>query len=667
MKFFLSIFFTILAFQLFSQTEQEKEIVDGKAFWIHIVEGGNTLYGLHRSYEVPIEEILKHNPSAADGIQIGQRLLIPVPEEEAEKPTVEADSTSRNLFHEVEEKETLFGIARHYGTTVDRLIELNPNADKGIKIGQQLKLPMEVVKDVKMSDEIESKLETEDTSLVEEKITNYKVTFEDSTVRYTVQKGETLYSIAKRFMVKPEKLSELNNIKRNKIKPGDVLIIPLKKEVVEVIKDKQVVKDSIYQDSLLTPVMPQKEKYEIAVFLPLRLSSNKSIVSGLYDEKTRLDPITEISLDFLLGMEMAIDSIEKMGLNATISFYDTEGRLDVLKQHLPKEEVLAADLLIGPFYSENIRFLAEWAKEKEKMMMVPVAVPTQVLKNNPYVSSLIPSDLTLIGGIAEYLAKHHAHHNVLLVNNSSVKDQEHIDYFKTVYERHLPDSCTYRAHLKSINLGSTSGRDIAREFDLDTHNVFVNLSTDAQSIMAFINTLNAAKNETTAHGKSKVTAFGLREWQKLDALSSYYKNRFELHVPLPVYLNYSSTPVNNLTKKIRSEYSFDASRYTFQGYDVIMHATKSLMLNQDNDSIMGLINKINLISVGEGHGKENGSVFIVKQSDYELHLAGLERHGLFSTSEVEDQDLENGDTEEEEDGGIEKEIERKTEDEGSDQ
>jgi LysM repeat protein len=49
---------------------------------------------------------------------------------------------------------------------------------------------------------------------------NYEVEFDDSIVKYTVQRKETLYSISRRFMVSVEELSEVNDIRRNKIKPG---------------------------------------------------------------------------------------------------------------------------------------------------------------------------------------------------------------------------------------------------------------------------------------------------------------------------------------------------------------------------------------------------------------------------------------------------------------
>lgn len=47
-----------------------------------------------------------------------------------------------------------------------------------------------------------------------------------STATYTVRKGDTIYSIAKKFRVSPDAIIDLNNIKNSKIVPGMKLKVP---------------------------------------------------------------------------------------------------------------------------------------------------------------------------------------------------------------------------------------------------------------------------------------------------------------------------------------------------------------------------------------------------------------------------------------------------------
>ncbi len=45
------------------------------------------------------------------------------------------------VIHSVGEKETLYGISRRYGTSVESILQYNPTADAGLEIGQILKIP----------------------------------------------------------------------------------------------------------------------------------------------------------------------------------------------------------------------------------------------------------------------------------------------------------------------------------------------------------------------------------------------------------------------------------------------------------------------------------------------------------------------------------------------
>lgn len=601
---------------LANSQEQGKEIIDGKEYYIHVVERGNTLYGLHQYYKVEIDAIIEANPSSSEGLQIGQRLKIPTGITNVEESVTETKDT---LFHLVEPRETLFGISRKYDCSIEEITAANPGAEDGIKINQKLIIPCKINTG---DDESDSGDSFSDETPQEQPI--YELEFEDSIVKYTVQRRETLYSISKRFMVPVEKLVEVNDIKNNKIKPGQELIIPLKKERIERIPTKPVQpEDTTKIDSTLQLGIEHKEKYNITLLLPLKVDANAQILSGLYDDKTRINDITNISVDFLLGAEQALDSLEKLGLVANVYVKDTEGSLTVLKSILEEPEVKESDLLIGPFFPKSIAHAADWAKSKGKQIVIPVGASADVLKDNPFVSVMVPSDLTLIGGMAKYLAQTHYDDNVMLVGGQSNDHKNRDEYFTAIYESYLPEE-SYRSSLKKVDLGSSSGRDLARTYDLDTHNIYISLAEDAQHVMQFINTLNASKNYGSSQGKAKVTAFGMRDWHKISALSSYYKNRFELHTPMPNYLSYNTSLIKEKVEALHETHKIDPSRYFFQGFDVVFAsiATKILGLETTN----GYINRVDYQRVGATHGFENSTVFIVKQKDFDLHLMGCVNH-----------------------------------------
>lgn len=617
MKYLIGIIFIFTCLLTHSQ-EQEREVIDGKTYLVHIVESGNTLYGLHRKYNVPIEEIIAVNPSSKDGLQVGQKILIPT--SSTSKPKIDS-SEVKVKTHKVKAKETLFGISRKYGCTVDDLLEVNPEIEDGLKVGQEIIIPLSAKNDVTQEIEDEEPKE-EAKNIVDDE--NYKVTFEDSIVEYKVQKGETLYSISKRFMVPVKTLVEINKIKREKIKPGDILIIPLKKERIEVVEVRPLlVDDSLKQDSLAVIDIEEKEKYIITILLPLRIDKNAEILSGVIDENTRMDNVTEIAVDFLMGAQIALDSLEKIGLTATVHVLDTEGSLNVLETLMDSDEVKESDLIFGPFYPESVTYAAKWAKENEKHLIIPVRASTEIIKNNPYVNMLIPSDLTLVGGMAKFLAQNYKDDHILIAEGNDESEKERIAYFKEVFEMSISDSSN-RTAPKVVPLGSSSGRDLAQTFNLEAHNIFVCLAEDVQRSMQFINTLNAAKNYTPAHGKAEITVFGPRAWDNVSSLNSYYRNRFKVHTPSPTFISYDNPVIVEFLKSFRSKYNTDASKYVFQGFDALFSVCKVQLLKGEMPD--GYINDIVLQQVSDEHGSENSNVFIVRQEDFELFLSGRVTH-----------------------------------------
>ncbi|MEX1193275.1 MAG: LysM peptidoglycan-binding domain-containing protein [Brumimicrobium sp.] len=603
----------LMVFNTSFTQEIGEEVRGDTTFKIHIVEQGNTLYGLKQHYNTSIEAIIKSNPGVEDGLQIGQRLAIPIIEKEK-------INFSEPDYHVVSAKETLFGIAKKYGITVDELIEANPGTEQGLQIGQRLVIPngkKVIEEDKQPQDSVDTATQVQDSITV-----NYEVDFEDSIVKYTVQKKETLYSISRRFMVSVEELSEINDIKNNKIKPKQVLIIPLKKERIKKIEIRNIQSSDTIVDTLQMKPLPIKEKYTVVIMLPLKTESNEKVLSGMLDENTRLNNISDIAVDFLMGAQLALDSLKEMGVTADVHIIDTKGDVKILAELLNSELFEKVDLIIGPFYPKLVEKTANWSKKNKIEMIVPTSIPSKLLMDNPYVTATVPSDLTLLNSMAKYIAKNHADDKLFIINDEEQEVKDRIAYFKKIYFENVADTLNSNQFIMT-DLGSSSGRDLARKIDPDTSNFFICLSDNVQQVMKFINALNAAKNYSSTVGKAKVTVVGTKEWEDMSTLSSYYRNRFNLHYATSNYLNYEEDTIIAFINHYNNEYKAYPSKYAFHGFDVVLSQGARVLLRKElND---GLMNYFSLNHVGLGHGKENSGAFICKQSEFEIHLLNINK------------------------------------------
>ena len=111
---------------------------------IHIVSKGETLYSISKKYNISVNEIIKHNPDAENGLQIGQKLKILNTKTNSELVSISPSDTSSFIMHTVEKGQTLYSISKQYGISIDQIYHENPEIEtKGLKVGDVLKIPRE--------------------------------------------------------------------------------------------------------------------------------------------------------------------------------------------------------------------------------------------------------------------------------------------------------------------------------------------------------------------------------------------------------------------------------------------------------------------------------------------------------------------------------------------
>jgi LysM repeat protein len=575
MKNILGLLFVLLAFQLFAQPEgAEVEWKDGKKYYIHFVQAGNTLYGLTKLYKITAEEIVATNPELSAGLKEGQKLLIPAVAS-TETPVNIKPVSSNDKTHVVEKSETLYGISRKYDVSMEEMVEANPGIENGISIGQTLIIP-----EGKAGNKPPKAPKAEP-----------KIVFYDTTILHTVLDHETMSSISKRFMVSIDEIQKLNGLKSTKIKAGETLKIPIKKEKISKVEIRQVEKviDKKVDEEL---IFKTKNEYNILILLPFSLDKNP-------------DGITSISTEFLMGAQVALDSLERLGLNANVQVLDVGVDTAKMKSMLNQKEFNDVDLIIGPLMGKNLDIVARWCNVNKVRMISPVTAQTEILKNNQYAIDAVTSDITLMQGIAKYIVENNSRDQIVLVKTGA-KDDE-------LYQ-------AFRKKFMTLSAASSKQKLIEIDMlDLGTHirkggnTIFIVPSRDKIVATKFINALNKVASKA---GTGTIAFYGMKEWVNFDDIKGFYKNKYQFHFASSNDFNYTYDETKNLMRSFRREYNSDLSKWGAQGFDITFYFIQSLLM--EGKPKAGVMNDIKLTSTGSGNGQENKACFILKQVDYEI-------------------------------------------------
>lgn len=115
---------------------------------------------------------------------------------------------AEDIVHIIEKGDTLYALSKRYNTPIDSILKKNNLADPSkIKVGQKIIIPVE-------------------NSAKDDK----KTKTNSDTLSHVVQKGDTLYALAKKFGVKFSDILKLNGLsEKTPLKIGQILKIPTDK------------------------------------------------------------------------------------------------------------------------------------------------------------------------------------------------------------------------------------------------------------------------------------------------------------------------------------------------------------------------------------------------------------------------------------------------------
>ena len=166
----------------------------------YVVESGDNLSTIARKFEVSVKDIKQWNNFDDDDLLAGTRIKI-----KPEEAIADAEPAVKTVEYTVKKGEFLSIIAKKNDVTLAELKEWNNLENNNISVGQKL-----IVKKIEVSDAVADKGRNDKVSQ-NAKAANH----------YYVQKGDSLFSIAKKYPgITVSDIKKWNGIKNESIKPG---------------------------------------------------------------------------------------------------------------------------------------------------------------------------------------------------------------------------------------------------------------------------------------------------------------------------------------------------------------------------------------------------------------------------------------------------------------
>lgn len=587
---------------------QEKTIVNGKLFYIHTVQKGQTFYSICKAYEVIQEDVLRENPGIDPvNLKEGQAIRIPAPG--SKQAAVYPENREDFYAHLVKRGQTVYALTRRYNVTEEVIYHYNPWAREGIKDGQTIWIPR--------------KKEMPDVS--DENRTG------DLFFYYTVKPNDTLSYIARLYGVHLSDIINANPELREGLKAGQVLKIP---KIKAPEPDVTSITDSL--PDLVIPCHPAGESavYDIALLLPffaefnmeeIALPTDTLVEEGTYMPVQRQQGLRGRNFaEFYEGFMLALDSLRSTGFSVNLHVKDTERDTMKIKTIVRELSVLHPDLIIGPVYSEDVKITGRLARYLEINLVSPLSTRQQLVSGNTSIFQVIPSRQAESEVLAGYMKKFTRGQFVLIRATDSASMSNSWLFKKCMLESPPVDSLGNPLHFKDYKLNDSLISVLGKVLSKDTHNIIIVFSDNEPDVSKLVTQLNLISAQYT------MQVFGMASWQTLKNIDLSYFHNLQVYLITPFFTDYTDPKIRRFLSKCRNAFGYEPYEisplgYNFGmlGYDIGLFFMTALRqygrnFHQCLDQVEPdqLLTRYRFIRVGEGGFVNDNFVLIQYKNDY---------------------------------------------------
>ncbi len=591
------------------------QTINGKKYYIHKVEKGQSLYAISKVYNMDVNSILTVNEDAIDGLKNGQELKIPVESLLNKSATTSLPiDTNKYVYHKVEKGQTIYAITKKYGIDEKKLNSYNPIITSGLKEGDYI-----IVGE-------KSKKTT---------VTNTNQSLANAT-NYTVLQSETLYGISKKFNVSTDDLIKWNPELKDGVKQGQIIKIagnnkqPITTTTTTTttsivttqlpISNSVTINNTPFDTTLFNKT--KKNKYEVGLFLPFKFPETDLInLDELAKNKANFPQQQTLALDFYEGFKKAIDSVSGSDFEINLKLVDTDDRdSSKLEAYCKTSEFKNLDVAFGPIYSGTFKTVSAFAKTKGLPIVSPVLQQNKILYNNPLISKVTPSLFTMIESLADYCSDSLLNSAHFILVNTTTKDAQYISAFKNRFNENL---LNHNRTLKDSITIVKGIEGVKKAYVPNKKNIVIALTNNPVYLQDFITQLFVFSD------KKDFALFGFNNVSNIDNLDQEYLDKLNFHFASSNHIDYTDAQIIQLAKQYQDLHSTDATEYYFQGFDIGMYyltqlkkAGPSLFLNLNQFKYDGASIDFKFYSPDKETGFENRAISIYKYANYKLQKLG---------------------------------------------
>ena len=559
-------------------------------------------------------------------------------------------------LHTVQPGQTLYSICKAYGANIDEVKSLNDKKDNALSLYEVLKVPY----------------------------TDPFVQQDDKFYYHKVVKGETFYSIARLYKIKPKRLLKFNEgyAQNQPLAVGAVVKLPLaeidlsvlgeeeieasvgkKQEIrpvrpvrnesvkkVEEASVTDILQDALMQKNEKTEQEPEKEtttvigatdKMEIpdyisevvmpvdpfvkvALLLPFSAKDYPVFVDTLVEKMpVQISARSEQFISFYEGVLLAVDSLKNQGYKVNLKVFDTERSAEKMYTMVDEIDRFHPDLIIGPVYGSVYKALMDDLTNKNIPVIYPLSSRSEEFGVYPDFIQVNPSMKALTVAMSDWLREEAEEANLVCLNLTG-NEVSHSD---------LEDIRLFKEYMHRIgsmnfydwNTSAVPLDGLRLQLLPDRENIIILPTTKEAEVSKILPVLSALTDGY------RITVVGFPEWQAFTSVD--HETYFKLNTKIFTYsyVDKTTEPAKRFALKYRKYFYTEPNNLAYKAFDMSLYFIELAAKYRDRtlDALEfyprnGDFSRFYFQKMEGQAGKENQGFYIVNfGSDYRLKIESL--------------------------------------------
>ena len=559
-------------------------------------------------------------------------------------------------LHTVQPGQTLYSICKAYGANIDEVKSLNDKKDNALSLYEVLKVPY----------------------------TDPFVQQDDKFYYHKVVKGETFYSIARLYKIKPKRLLKFNEgyAQNQPLAGGAVVKLPLAEIDLSVLGEEEIeasvgkkqeirperpvrnesvkkVEEASVTDILQNALMQKNEKTEqepeketttvigatdkmeipdyisevvmpvdpfvkVALLLPFSAKDYPVFVDTLVEKMpVQISARSEQFISFYEGVLLAVDSLKNQGYKVNLKVFDTERSAEKMYTMVDEIDRFHPDLIIGPVYGSVYKALMDDLTNKNIPVIYPLSSRSEEFGVYPDFIQVNPSMKALTVAMSDWLREEAEEANLVCLNLTG-NEVSHSD---------LEDIRLFKEYMHRIgsmnfydwNTSAVPLDGLRLQLLPDRENIIILPTTKEAEVSKILPVLSALTDGY------RITVVGFPEWQAFTSVD--HETYFKLNTKIFTYSYVDNTtePAKRFALKYRKYFYTEPNNLAYKAFDMSLYFIELAAKYRDRtlDALEfyprnGDFSRFYFQKMEGQAGKENQGFYIVNfGSDYRLKIESL--------------------------------------------